>query len=66
MDRIEHGTHLKGEAIGNSRLTEAQVRYIYSAKGSISSPKLAARLDVAPRTVRDIWNGVYWGWLTGA
>lgn len=66
MDRIEHGTHLRGEGIGNSRLTEAEVLAIFEAHGSVSSPKLATRYGVGVRTIRDIWNGSSWGWLTRA
>ncbi|MGH1490558.1 MAG: hypothetical protein ACRBK7_14405 [Acidimicrobiales bacterium] len=58
------GTRPRGEKHGVSRLTEAQVIEALKGERSAASMKrLAARYDVSPITIADIWTGRTWGWL---
>lgn len=62
-DRIIHGTTNRGERQHCCRLTSAQVLEIKKI-GTQHSPTVAEKYNVAPRTIRDIWNGKTWAWLS--
>ena len=60
-DKISHGTKLRGEGIGNSKLKEADVIAIRNASGP--QHDIASRFNVAQVTVSRIKAGRRWGWL---
>lgn len=62
-DRLEHGTHNRGERCGSAKLTEDAVRTILSLKGVETQVSLAERFGVAPSTIRSIHTGRNWAWL---
>jgi hypothetical protein len=59
-DMIAHGTALMGERHGMARLTEADVRAIWDAKGSVSQAALARLYGVTPTTINNIYRRVIW------
>lgn len=61
-DKVRKARQMRGEAVPNSRLTEATVRRIRALRGERAS-LVAAMCGVAPRTIRDVWNGKTWVWL---
>lgn len=63
-----HGTWNHGEKVPNSKLKELDVLAIWAMRRSHNSAvnEIAKRYGVAPPTVRDIWGGRSWAWLTGA
>lgn len=63
-DRLEHGTHNRGERSGKAKLTEAEVRKILALKGIILQRELAERFGVAPPTISGIHAGRRWAWLS--
>lgn len=63
-DKLEHGTHGRGERNSASKLTEADVHEIISVKGKISQSKLAAKFGVAQSAISKIQTGRAWGWLS--
>lgn len=64
MDKVDHGLSNRGVRQWKHKLNEAQVLAIKVdyAKGK-SKQALYAEYAVAPRTIRDILNGVTWNWL---
>lgn len=62
-DRLAHGTDIRGEKHPAVKLTEADVLAIYRAERN--AKVVAIRFGVAPTTVKSIWHGRNWGWLTG-
>lgn len=63
-DRLEHGTHNRGERHGMARLTEADVRLIRGLKDSVSAADLAKQFGVHPTHIRSIHRRKSWGWLS--
>jgi len=63
-DRLEHGTHCRGERHNMVKLTEAEVREIINLKGIETQHSLAARFGVAQPTIAHIHAGRTWSWLT--
>lgn len=61
-DRIIHGTSNRGTRQWTHKLTEEQVKEIKSLPHA-NSNSVGPQYGVAPRTVRDIWNGATWAWL---
>ncbi len=61
-DRDQHGRTAKGEAGGNTRLSESQVRMIRD-HGQVSAEKLASLLGVCATTVWNVRAGKTWGHL---
>lgn len=59
-DKTRHGTILKGEQVGNSKLTETEVRDILATPQSVSSHVLAKRFNVNARHIRRIRQRVRW------
>lgn len=64
MDRVKDGTSNRGTAHGMARLTEDDVRRIYSDNRPVT--KIAEAFGINHRTVGCIKDGTSWGWLTGA
>ena len=50
----------KGEAHGQAKLREADIRIIRALVGQVSQRALAARFGVSDRTIRDIQRGKTW------
>jgi hypothetical protein len=65
-DRLEHGTHSRGERSARAKLTEDDVRIIISLKGAETRVSLAARFGVSQQAIYRIQIGRTWAWLTGA
>jgi hypothetical protein len=59
-DMVTKRRNLTGERDPKHKLTEAQVRELKDRRGCASSYKLAVEYDVAPSTIRSIWNGYNW------
>lgn len=65
-DKLDHGTHNRGERHGCAKLTEADVLQILGMKGMGPQWKLAERFKVSPRTIGDIQSRRSWSWLSEA
>ena len=61
-DKIQHCTSNRGERHGKSKLTEAQVIYIYLSRDK--QRVMARKFGLSPRTIRKIRYGEQWRWLT--
>lgn len=59
-DRCRHGRGIRGEAAGNAKLTERQVRAIILSKGRGCPAVLAARYGVSVKTIYQIREGTSW------
>lgn len=59
IDRDRDGTKVNGEKHHNAKLKESDVLNILRRKGE-SASKLGTEYKVAPRTIRDIFNGKTW------
>lgn len=66
MDRVQHGTHNRGERHKMVKLTEAQVLEIRSLQGAVGRTELAERFGVTPTTIGDIHRRKSWFWLAPA
>jgi hypothetical protein len=64
-DKLEHGTTNRGERQGQHRLTEKGVLEIYAMQRG-GSAAVGAKYGVSEATIRAIWSGRNWSWLTGA
>ena len=63
-DKLDHGTHNRGERHSMAKLTEDDVREIRAALASGETHRsIAARFGVAEVTVWSVANGDTWGWL---
>jgi hypothetical protein len=62
-DKIAHGTSVRGERSGVSKLKEAEVLQIKALIGIVSQNKLAKQFGVGASTIRCIREGRTWGWL---
>jgi len=62
-DKIEHGTHDRGEKSNNAKLTESDVRYIRSVKGEVSLLVLSEQFGVSFQNISDIQRYRRWKWL---
>lgn len=58
LDKVEHGTLLKGEQISRAKLTEANVREVLRSQESSSD--LGRRFGVSAEAIRDIRRGRNW------
>lgn len=65
-DKAIHGTRVRGERHGRSRLSEADVLEIRRLDAAMSRREIAARYGLSSSHVVDIINGKKWGWLTNA
>ncbi|MEU0860627.1 HNH endonuclease signature motif containing protein [Streptomyces griseofuscus] len=65
LDASENrGVH-RGTAHHLVRLDEERVRTIRSRKGALKARQVAEEFCVSVSTIRHIWAGRSWGWLTG-
>lgn len=62
-DKLRDGVDLRGERHHSSKLTEAQVLEIRTAKGSASARELARRYGVARSTIAAVHRGQNWAWM---
>lgn len=62
-DKIEHGTRLRGDDIGNSKLTEADIPTIRSLCGAMKQSEIAALYGVAQTTISAIKRRLIWSWV---
>lgn len=65
-DRLQHGTHNRGERHPHAKLTEDDVREIRALEGAVSQVKLAERFNVTTRNIRAIHRRRIWAWLDAA
>jgi hypothetical protein len=66
-DRLEHGTHNRGERCGTHKLTLTQVEMICALSTlGVSQQEIARRFGISQPHVCDIVNGKKWGWRTEA
>ena len=65
-DMVQKGRQrvLKGEEIGNSKLTEKQVREIFAQRGQKPQRAIAVEYGVARQTIKDILKGKTWKHIT--
>jgi hypothetical protein len=64
-DKIEHGTYVRGERVGNSVLKEDQVVLIYTrAHNGEPMDDLATEYGVSRQTIEAIKYRRIWKWLT--
>lgn len=64
IDKLQHGTHNRGERNPLSKLSEQHVREILYLKGRELQKDTAARYGVSRRTVSHIQKGTRWAWVT--
>jgi hypothetical protein len=62
-DKLEHGTHNRGERHGCAKLSEAAVLEILALKGVESQRNLAKRFMISQTTISYIHAGRSWAWL---
>ena len=62
-DKAIHGTEIKGTDQWQAKLTDADVRSIRAAKGTVSQQRLADRYGVNQTTISKIQRRVSWVWL---
>lgn len=63
MDRVAHGTHIRGERHPLHKLTEPEARKILSLKGDVSQYSLAKRYGVSRSNISHVQNRTTWAWL---
>lgn len=63
-DAIAHGTHIRGERQGRSKLTETDVRKILALKGTMTQAKIAELMHVGQDHICRIHARKIWAWLS--
>ena len=63
-DKLIHGTHSRGERHAMSKLTEKDVREIWSLKGNEPQRSIAKRYNVSAGAIQRIHDQKSWSWLT--
>lgn len=63
LDKIAHGTMLRGEKHPNTHLTKEDVQSIRSLKGVVLQHVLASRFGTSVQAISKIQRGERWGWL---
>lgn len=63
-DMVDKDRQAKGEEVGNSKLTEEQVKVILSWQGRLSAKDLAGMFKVGKRQILTIWRGDQWKHLS--
>ncbi|MEN3234743.1 hypothetical protein PUR29_14170 [Methylobacterium ajmalii] len=63
IDRIQHGTHNRGERHPEAKLSEADIVKIRQMRGILSQRKIAKMFDISPGHVSDIQTRKTWFWL---
>lgn len=64
LDRLDHGTHNRGERCGSSKLTEVDIREIRSLRDIATHQQLSVSYGVSPSLISLIQSGKRWEWLT--
>jgi len=59
-DRVQHGTMIVGDKNPNAKLSEADIPTIRAMSETMTSPMIAHRYNVSPRTIRDVLHGASW------
>lgn len=62
-DKLIHGTRVRGERVGNSRLREGEVKEIRRLQGTMSQAKIANMFGVSQALIGQIHRRVVWAWL---
>jgi len=62
-DKVEHGTHNRGERQHMAKLTEDDVLHIRAMKGKVLQRELAAEYGVGQMQICRIQAGKNWAWL---
>lgn len=62
-DKLEHGTHNRGERHGMSKLTDADVRQIRALRGYLPQHAIGGMFGISRVAVCEIHTGKKWGWL---
>lgn len=62
-DTLLHGTRSRGERVGNSKLTESDIRAIRAAKGTASQAAIGKQFGVSQSLIGHILRGGCWSWL---
>lgn len=62
-DKLDHGTHNRGEQCPTVKITEEQARQILALKGRLSQKDIAAKFGVTFQHVSNIHLGKRWAWL---
>ncbi len=62
-DKLEHGTHNRGERHPLAKLTESNVHEIRSLRGKATQVELGLRYGVARSIISRIQTGKRWSWL---
>lgn len=60
-DKRQHGTVLRGEQVGNAKLTEATVREIRAMKGVVTGIELSRRHGISVAQISRIQSRTRWG-----
>ena len=64
MDRVDHGTHNRGERQGQAKLTEDDVHQILALRGTMTQRATAEMFEVSQSAVSAIYSGRNWAWLS--
>lgn len=63
LDKVAHGTIVRGESSNFAKLTESQVLEIKKLGGSMPQAKLARMFGIGQQQVSRILSGKRWAWL---
>ncbi len=64
LEKVEHGTIVRGGSMHSAILTEDKVLIIKEMRGKLSIARLAKVFDVGHSTVQQIQSGKKWGWVS--
>ncbi len=62
-DKVRHGTALRGEMVGTSKLKLDDVIAIRSLRGTLSNREIAKKFGIHEKHVHRIAKGLRWGWV---
>lgn len=63
MDRVEHGTHNRGERHPESKLNRDKILAIRALRGKLTQREIAKQFGISAGHVSEIQTGKTWGWL---
>lgn len=63
MDKVDHGTHNRGERHSLAKISEATAHYIKFSAPRTSATTLARSIGVSATIIRHIWAERSWCWL---
>lgn len=64
LDKIEHGTIMRGEKHHSAKLTQEQVREIMKLRGTMTQAEIGNIYGVSQMQISRIFRGKKWNWLT--